>query len=189
MNLSKPKVLLVLGVAAAIFWFVSDDKPPVTEQTKVLQPDSKPVLKPQREMERFGPRSDQYSQAPFYPPASFERYGQPPVMDSRWASQYPESRFRPLDQNRKQAEVTRPDSRQFQSTTPNFSYAPSGQEFPQYRYNDGRTQADSMSGRFRPWDEKRQSRRWQGNFQRMTYWPEQLAAPERYSPLWLARAD
>jgi len=189
MNLSKPKIFLILGVAAAIFWFVSDDEPVLTEQAEAPQRNTKPVLKPDWEREQYSRQSNQYSQVPAFTPPAFNHYGQPPAADNRWQSQYPESRFRPLDKSRDKAEGSKPDYRKYQPAPPSFSYGPDGQTYPQFHYNDGRTQADSMSGRFRPWDEKRQSRRWQGNFRRMTHWPEQLAAPLRYSPLRLAYAD
>jgi len=189
MDLSITKILLVLGAFGVLFLFVSEDETIAPKEEKDLQRVTRPTIDRNTEIRKYRPLSGELSRPPVNQPAYSNRFEQSSAADRQREMLFPEARFRPLDQNSGESSGYQSGTANVQPGYPAFSYGQPGHSYPNYRYQGGQIAPNPMLERFRPLDEKRQSKRWQGNFQRMTTWPEQLAAPNRPSILRLAGPD
>jgi len=180
MSLNIPRVLLALGAVGAVYLFFSDDEPVAPKEVKNQQHVTKPAITRSPEPRQYLPRDGQYySQTPAVPPTYSYGSGQRSGVGQHWDSQFPESHFRPPDQTGNETGGSQPETRQPQPNNPAYPYGPPGYDYPDYRYQNRQSSPNTRLERFRPLDEKRQSKRWQGNYQRLSTWPEQLVAPNR----------
>lgn len=190
MNLSAPRIFLALIAVGAVYLYFTDDEPAVApNETKYQQLIAKPAITPPLNQRQYIPQDERYRQAPpSIPPTYSHGFGQQPGVGQHWDSQFPDSHFRPLDQSNSMTGGSQSGVWPSQPENRAFSYGSPSYDYPDYRYQGHQPSPNSMLERFRPWDEKRQSKRWHGNYQRMSTWPEQLAAPNR-SASYLRLAD
>ncbi|MCB1750325.1 MAG: hypothetical protein KDI74_01300 [Gammaproteobacteria bacterium] len=180
MDLRVTRILLALSLVTIVYLLFSDDDQVVTELTEHQLQTTKPAINQTTEAQQYRrPQGGQYQGSPAVPPKYSSRFGQRPGADPDWSAQFPESHFRSPDQRGSVAGGYQPEIRQPQPNYPTFSYGPPSYDYPDYRYPGQQTLPNAMMERFRPLDEQRKTKRWHGNYQRMSTWPEQLASPDR----------
>lgn len=179
MSLSVPKILFTLGLVGAVFLFFSDDESVAPKTVKHKEHITKPTVVKSPQPQQFRPRGERYSGTPAVTQNYFNEFAQSPGAGQHWESRFPESHFRPHDQNNNIVGGYQADTRQPQPDHPAFSYGPPSYGYPDYRNQGGQPPPNAMIERFRPLDEKRQQKRWHGNYHPMSTWPEQMVAPDR----------
>lgn len=181
MNWSVPRILLALSVTGGLFLIISGEDPVEHKETTTQERIGKPAVNQYREQWQTAPENRSYSQAPVFPPnySNSNRFEHSSQAGPSWDQRFPEPRFRPIDKSSDATGASPSDARQNQQENRAFSYDPPSYDYPDYRNQGQQTPPSAWSGRFRPLDEKRQSKRWHGNYRRMSTWPEQLVAPNR----------
>ncbi len=179
MSLGIEKVLLALIAFGVIYLIIAEDEPAVPKEVKQLGRIEKPAVIQYPKPPRYSSRNRQYSQTPVAPKSYSDPFEHPLDTRQNWNSRFPQYRFRPLDEDRNKTTPYQSDTQQQQSKQPAFFYDLPGYRYPDNRNRKRQSSPGKNSERFRPLDEKRQLRRWQGSYRRMSRLPEQLVAPRR----------
>ena len=179
MNWSVSRILLALSVIGGLYFLIAEDDPVEHKEASNQKRLDNPAVAQHRETSQTDPQHGWFSQAPMLPPTYSNRFEQPSQAGNTWDWGFPEPRFRPMDKNSNTTGGSPSETRQRQQDNPAFTYDPPTFNYPDYRNQGQQTPPSGWSGRFRPLDEKRQSKRWHGNYRRMSTWPEQLVAPNR----------
>jgi hypothetical protein len=176
MNLSTPKILLVLIVVAAGYLLYPEDETVVSTEAKYQPNIVKPSVSQYPASQKYPPRGQRYSQTDTFRPTYSGGFEQPPEIIKHRNPGFPEYRFRPLDEKRGAAGRYQSESQQLRPEYPTYSKDLPGNEYPNYRSQYPQDAPNPLFQQFRPLDEKRQSKRWQGNYWPKSTFPEQLAA-------------
>ena len=189
MNLSKSKILLVLIVLGVLYVFFGGDESVPPTETQQRESVTRPMITVNRVPRQSNSVHNRSSERSALPPTfsgGFEQW-----QGERYsAPESSEFRFRPLEPNRASTGRYQSDKPRLRPQYPAYSNDLPGYDYPNYsdRYQPG--PPGPASEQFRPLDEMQQSKRWQGNYRRMSTLPGQLALPGGSDQMrWLAGGD